>query len=83
MAKDRHATNVAILLAVKYGARFLGEQLDSYARQTHTDWSLHVSDDGSGDRTVEIIQEFAQRVSQPVTFRGQKAVRRDVRPGRE
>ncbi len=69
MAKDRHATNVAILLAVKDGARFLGEQLDSYARQTHTDWSLHVSDDGSGDRTVEIIQEFAQRVSQPVTFR--------------
>lgn len=69
MAQDPHATNVAILLAVKDGARFLGEQLESYVRQTHTDWSLHISDDGSSDGTVEIIKGFADRVSRPVTLR--------------
>ncbi len=61
--------HVAILLAVKDGARFLPEQLESYVQQTHTNWSLHVSDDGSKDRTIEIIQDFARRVSNLVTLR--------------
>jgi glycosyltransferase involved in cell wall biosynthesis len=60
---------VAILLAVKDGARFLGEQLESYVRQTYTDWSLHVSDDGSKDETVAIIKDFTRRVSNLVTLR--------------
>jgi glycosyltransferase involved in cell wall biosynthesis len=67
--KNSGSAHVAILLAAKNGARFLVEQLDSYVQQTHTDWSLHVSDDGSEDETVEIVQNFAKRVSNLVTLR--------------
>lgn len=61
--------HVAILLAVKDGARFLGQQLQSYTAQTHLDWSVHVSDDGSSDKSLDVLQEFAGRVSQRVTLR--------------
>jgi glycosyltransferase involved in cell wall biosynthesis len=62
--------HVAILLATKNGARYLAEQLRSYADQTADRWSLHVSDDGSTDGTVEIIQQFARSHPQ-VTSIGQ------------
>ena len=45
------------------GERHLQEQLDSLAAQTHTDWSLWVSDDGSTDRTLDLVQAFARRFS--------------------
>ena len=58
---------VHILLATYNGGRFLAEQLSSIARQTHTDWTLTVSDDGSTDDTLNIVAQFAEQVSQPVT----------------
>lgn len=58
---------VHILLATYNGARFLAEQLDSLARQSHTQWTLTVSDDGSTDDTLAIVARFAQRVTQQVT----------------
>jgi glycosyltransferase involved in cell wall biosynthesis len=60
---------VAILLATKNGARFLPEQLASFVQQTHKDWSVHVSDDGSEDKTIEIVQDFAARVPNQTTLR--------------
>jgi glycosyltransferase involved in cell wall biosynthesis len=60
---------VAILLATKNGARFLPEQLSSYLEQTHKNWSLHVSDDGSSDETVEIITGFSSRIANQTTLR--------------
>jgi len=53
-------THVAILLGLRNGASMLGEQLGSLAAQTHTDWSLIVSDDGSTDRWSEIVWAFAR-----------------------
>ncbi len=67
--KDAGTGHVAILLAVKDGARFLQQQLESFTRQTHTNWSLHVSDDGSGDDTLAIVQEFQKHCKNPVTVR--------------
>ena len=58
---------VAILLATLNGARFLEEQLQSYRSQTYPNWELWVSDDGSVDRTVEIIRAFATSIPQRVT----------------
>ncbi|MBU3031184.1 glycosyltransferase [Paracoccus marinaquae] len=52
---------VTILLASYQGARFIQAQLDSIAGQTHPDWRLLVSDDGSRDGTREIVTEFAAR----------------------
>lgn len=63
---DEH---VAILLATKNGHRFLGEQLQSYVSQTHGDWSLHVSDDGSSDASGDLITRFADAQLHKVTFR--------------
>lgn len=47
---------VAILLCTFNGARFLQEQLDSYAAQTHANWTVWASDDGSGDGTLAILE---------------------------
>lgn len=58
--------SVAILMATFNGEKFLGEQLASIAAQTHTDWHLHVSDDGSTDSTRALVSGFAS--SHPVTL---------------
>lgn len=50
---------VEVLLALFEGERFLGEQLESLARQTYRAWSLAIRDDGSRDRGPAIAQGFA------------------------
>jgi len=50
---------VSIAMATYNGEKYLREQLDSLAAQTMLPNELVVSDDGSTDRTVEIIQTFA------------------------
>ncbi|MNJ17668.1 putative glycosyltransferase EpsE [compost metagenome] len=52
--------HVAILMCTYNGERFLEEQLDSFERQTHRHWSLVVSDDGSTDRTLLILDKYKQ-----------------------
>jgi glycosyltransferase involved in cell wall biosynthesis len=49
---------VAILLCTLDGARFLAEQLDSLEAQTHQNWVVIASDDGSTDQTLEILQHY-------------------------
>lgn len=51
--------SVLILLATRDGERFLDDQLESIAAQSFTSWRLLVSDDGSTDRTLDIIRAFA------------------------
>ncbi|MET4277726.1 MULTISPECIES: glycosyltransferase family 2 protein [unclassified Bradyrhizobium] len=60
---------VVILLATRNGAAFIQEQIDSYKAQTYRNWELLVSDDGSTDDTIEIIEEFARQVPQRVVVR--------------
>jgi len=50
--------SIAILLATFNGEKFLAEQLDSLQAQTITNWQLYVSDDGSTDRTMDIIKHY-------------------------
>ena len=57
---------VHILLATFQGEAFLSQQLDSIRNQTYTHWVLHISDDGSTDRTREIIAGFVSTLHQPV-----------------
>ncbi|WP_158270898.1 glycosyltransferase [Thalassorhabdomicrobium marinisediminis] len=42
------------------GARWLPEQLASIAGQTHKNWTLVVSDDGSTDNTCNIVRTFGE-----------------------
>lgn len=59
---------VVILLATRNGAEFLQPQLESFRVQTYGNWELLVSDDGSTDDTVGIIERFAATVSQRVVI---------------
>lgn len=49
---------VAILMGTMNGARFLAEQLDSLQAQTHQNWVLIASDDGSTDDTLRILKAY-------------------------
>lgn len=49
---------VSVLICTYNGERFLRAQLDSIASQTQVDWVVAVSDDGSTDSTLEILQEY-------------------------
>ena len=64
-----NAMRVAILMCTKNGAKFLAQQLKSIADQTHANWSLFVSDDGSADKTNEIIARFARDYPQRIVVR--------------
>jgi glycosyltransferase involved in cell wall biosynthesis len=54
------AARVAILMCTKDGAAFIASQLKSIADQSHKNWILIASDDGSTDGTVAKIQQFAE-----------------------
>lgn len=49
---------VAILLCTFNGEKFLRQQLESLSAQTHTQWILHASDDGSTDQTWQILEAY-------------------------
>lgn len=53
-------TTISIALATYNGERFLLEQLDSLVRQTRLPDELVVADDGSTDRTPEIVGNFSK-----------------------
>jgi glycosyltransferase involved in cell wall biosynthesis len=57
----QHVNHVAILLGARNGAEFLPAQLGSFLRQTHPNWSLWVSDDGSTDNTRALVTDFIAR----------------------
>ena len=59
MASDN--ANVDILLATYNGAAFVEAQLDSILAQTHKNWRLVIRDDGSTDKTPEIVEAFRAR----------------------
>ena len=53
------APHVAVLLCTHNGESFISEQLQSIGRQSHSNWSLWVSDDNSDDTTLQEIDRFA------------------------
>ncbi|WP_237150623.1 MULTISPECIES: glycosyltransferase family 2 protein [unclassified Pseudomonas] len=56
------APKVAILVCTYNGDRFLKEQLDSFIRQTHKNWIIYASDDGSSDKTLQILQQYQSKL---------------------
>lgn len=55
MTSDPH---IRILMCTLNGAAYLREQLGSFLVQSHKNWSLWVSDDGSDDATRDILDDF-------------------------
>lgn len=57
--RDAASSLVVVLLGTFNGARYLQQQLESIAEQTHGNWRLIVADDGSQDDTLAIVRGFA------------------------
>ncbi|MDQ2067266.1 glycosyltransferase family 2 protein [Xinfangfangia sp. CPCC 101601] len=54
------AEEITIVMATRNGAAHLPAQLASIAAQSHRNWRLFVSDDGSSDATLTLLQDFAR-----------------------
>ena len=52
---------IAILMATYNGEDYIREQLNSILSQSYKDFVLYVHDDGSTDRTAEILNEYKDR----------------------
>jgi glycosyltransferase involved in cell wall biosynthesis len=74
--RDGGPGRVAILMGTRNGARFLAAQLATIAAQSHRDWRLIVSDDGSTDDTRSLLAAFADGPG-----RGRTAIREGPRGG--
>lgn len=56
------APTVSIIMPVLNGERYIAEAIESICRQTYSSYELLVIDDGSTDRTHEIVLGFAARL---------------------
>lgn len=72
-------SKISIALCTYNGARFLSEQLESFARQTRLPDELIVGDDCSSDKTVSILEDFARRAAFPVSIRANEKNLRSTR----
>jgi len=59
--QDNEGCSVAILLATHNGAQFLDQQLESLEGQSHQNWILIASDDGSSDNTLVVLKHYQDR----------------------
>lgn len=56
------SSSVAVLLCTYNGEPFLTEQLESLLRQTHKNWVIYASDDGSTDSTKKILRGYQKKL---------------------
>jgi glycosyltransferase involved in cell wall biosynthesis len=54
---------INILMATYNGEQYIPEQLESIQSQTYKDWNLYVRDDGSQDKTIDILNHYAKQDS--------------------
>src|SRR5437588_7313199 len=59
---------ISIAMCTYNGARFLREQLDSFAAQSRLPDEVVICDDGSTDGTADIVRTFASGAPFPVHF---------------
>lgn len=52
---------VRIVLATYNGQKFIREQIESILSNTWEEWTLEICDDGSTDRTIEIVEEYTKK----------------------
>ncbi|WP_285828707.1 glycosyltransferase family 2 protein [Bacteroides acidifaciens] len=52
---------ITVLMSVRNGEKYIKEAIDSVLNQTLTDFEFLIMDDGSTDRTVEIIQGYIDK----------------------
>ena len=63
---------INILMATYNGRRYVAKQVESILNQTYKDFRLIISDDGSTDSTVKILQEYEEKDSRVEVYSQQK-----------
>ena len=66
---DKEINMVTILMAVYNGEEYIEKQLQSIKEQTYSNWRLIVRDDLSNDRSMQILEEFKNNVSNEVIIK--------------
>ena len=61
---------VAVLMSTYNGDKYLREQIDSILAQKGVDLTLFIRDDGSSDRTIDIVRQYLAREEKIVFFSG-------------
>lgn len=59
---------VDIIMATYNGEMYIAQQLDSIINQTYKNWRLLIRDDGSNDKTVDILTKYALRYSDTIVL---------------
>ena len=57
---------IAILMATYNGEKYIREQIDSILSQSYKQWELYIHDDGSNDKTNEIISMYADQYPEKI-----------------
>lgn len=66
MKSSSSRCRISVAMATYNGEKYIGEQLDSIARQDLLPMELVITDDGSTDGTLRIAEEFARNAPFPV-----------------
>jgi len=59
---------MSLAMGTYNGANYIGDQLDSLAKQTVPPAELVITDDGSTDGTLDVVAQFAKKSPFPVRF---------------
>ena len=63
---------IAVLMCTYNGEKYLSEQIDSIQNQKGVSVFIYVRDDGSKDKTIDILEEYQQKGIMK-WFKGKKA----------
>lgn len=56
-----HKVSISVLMPVYNAERYVGEAVESILKQTFTDFEFIIINDGSTDRSLEILQRYAKQ----------------------
>ena len=60
---------ISVIMSVLNGEKYLSKGVESIINQSFTNWEFIICDDGSTDRTWEILQEYAKKDSRIILIR--------------
>ena len=57
-------TKVTVIMSVRNGETYIGSSIDSIMKQTYKNFEFFITDDGSNDNTLSILENYAKLYSQ-------------------
>ena len=62
---------VAILMSTYNGEKYIKEQLDSLLNQSYKNIEIYIRDDGSKDKTINIVKEYENKYNNVIFNQGE------------